>query len=200
MQHSSAFSLIELMVVVAIIAVLGTFAIPAYQTYTVRTRVAEAISSVRPLQLKLADNTYNGLPFLSGVSDPLCTSPANAPCTDPSKPTQFSKYVDHVYIGIPGNILIYFKGHPEIDGKTLLLVPKARNSNNLVEFLAYDFSLPTSIPLGRISFVVVSLAIARAYRLRGTGPAAPQIQQAQSDGGVAPSQANTHPQTAPKSP
>ena len=38
------FTLIELMIVVAIVGILGTVALPAYQDYTIRSQVSEAIS------------------------------------------------------------------------------------------------------------------------------------------------------------
>ncbi|WP_338845124.1 pilin [Massilia sp. W12] len=53
-QAASGFTLIELMIVVAIIGVLAAVAIPAYQDYVMKAKVANAISSVASLKNAIA--------------------------------------------------------------------------------------------------------------------------------------------------
>jgi type IV pilus assembly protein PilA len=54
------FTLIELMIVVAIIGILAAVAIPAYQDYTVRARVSEGLRLASTAKLAVAENAANG--------------------------------------------------------------------------------------------------------------------------------------------
>lgn len=58
MNQNRGFTLIELMIVIAIIALLASIAIPAYQDYTARAQVTEGISL--STQAKLAIATFYG--------------------------------------------------------------------------------------------------------------------------------------------
>ena len=53
------FTLIELMIVVAIIGILAAIAIPAYQDYTIRAQVTEGLNLSGPLKAAIAESYAN---------------------------------------------------------------------------------------------------------------------------------------------
>lgn len=67
------FTLIELMIVVAIIGILAAVALPAYQDYTVRAKVTEGISLAGSAKTAVAENAANGAPYASGWTPPAVT-------------------------------------------------------------------------------------------------------------------------------
>ena len=72
--RQKGFTLIELMIVVAIVGILAAIAIPAYQDYVVRSRVVEGLSLAAGGKTTVSENAYNGIPLANGYSPPTATA------------------------------------------------------------------------------------------------------------------------------
>ncbi len=64
MRLQKGFTLIELMIVVAIVGILAAIAIPAYQDYTIRARVTEGLSLANAAKMAVTETaiTNNAIP------------------------------------------------------------------------------------------------------------------------------------------
>lgn len=72
--YERGFTLIELMIVVAIIAILAAIALPAYQDYSAKADVTNALSGLAGERVKVAEN------YSSGQND-LCFWVSSSECS-----------------------------------------------------------------------------------------------------------------------
>lgn len=100
------FTLIELMIVVAIIGILAAIAIPAYQDYVIRARVTEGLALADSAKTSITENAANGVPLANGWLAPTAT-----------------QNVTSIAVAANGQITITYTARA--GGGTLVLVPSS---------------------------------------------------------------------------
>lgn len=111
MKAQQGFTLIELMIVIAIIGILAAVALPAYQDYTTRAKVSEGLSLAAAAKTAASEHYMSKGHF-----------PANNTSAGYSSPD--TNYVSGVVIGNDGVITVTYKEAAGVeDGKTLDLSP-----------------------------------------------------------------------------
>ena len=117
MKKQQGFTLIELMIVVAIIGILAAIAIPAYQDYTIRAQVSEGLNLAGGAKAAVSEYVMDRGSFpttntLAGIAD--------ATAID-------GNYVTSVTVGAGGVISVLYGGsspaHAILGGSRLLLTP-----------------------------------------------------------------------------
>lgn len=124
-RPNEGFTLIELMIVVAIIGILSSLAISAYQTYTIRAQIAEGLNMAAGAKVPIADAyTNDGTAPADRAAAGLTPNPADTR----------GSYVSQVAIN-NGRVDITFGGplaHADIIGQTLSLTPYETAGNTII--------------------------------------------------------------------
>ncbi len=103
------FTLIELMIVVAIIGILAAVALPAYQDYTTRAKVSEVLVMASPAKLAVAETT-------SSVGGLTSVTASNSGYTFPGA----TKYVSGIVITDGSGIVTVTSTVPNATGDVVL--------------------------------------------------------------------------------
>lgn len=113
-QLQQGFTLIELMIVVAIIGILAAVALPAYQDYTKRAKMSEVILAASACRTTITEV------YQSGTSNTMTANSWGCEATT----VQPSKYVRFIKTDANGQITVIPTAiASDVDGTTVTLVP-----------------------------------------------------------------------------
>lgn len=121
MSMQQGFTLIELMIVVAIIGILAAIAAPAYQYNTVRAKISEALIQAGSTKVQVGEAFIaGGMSSVKGLATEYNAILASEKAT---------KYIDDIKIDNDGVITVTLSAHEstgfpsDVQGRTLVLTP-----------------------------------------------------------------------------
>ena len=132
------FTLIELMIVVAIIGILAAIAIPAYQDYTIRAQVSEGINLASGAKAAIAEY------FMDSGNLP----GSNAEAGLEASANILGNYVTGVAVSANGVVTVTYGGqaNTQINGDTLTLTPVTNAGSVQWTCAAGAAMLPKHVP------------------------------------------------------
>ena len=121
--RTQGFTLIEMMIVVAIIGILASIAMPAYQDYAKRAKISEALTAISQCRTEISH-------YLQ-VNSTLPSLPNKFGCESTNVAT--TAYVRRIRTGTDGSIGVELQSiDPMVNNRIVSMVPLDSNGNTYV--------------------------------------------------------------------
>ena len=133
MKQQSGFTLIELMIVVAIIGILAAIALPAYQDYTIRTKISECAGVVSACKTSVSEYFASQGALPNNVNQAGCATTTTQYCGAPS-------------VGNNGQITVAANTNTGISANCNLVLTPTVNSGAIREWTGSTTCDPKYVP------------------------------------------------------
>jgi type IV pilus assembly protein PilA len=156
------FTLIELMIVIAIIGILAAIAIPAYQNYTIRAQVTEGLSLAAGWKTAISEYYAQNGSFPASST----TAAAGAATKVSVSGASTGKYVSGITV-VPGGEIVVAYGGPQANAKlpaaSVLTLNPGLDTNYDVVWVCGTATVPPAVAAGTAPAGATATNIVAAY-------------------------------------